>query len=120
MPAGLRRMWQVDVGGKLTSDDQYVYLRDMVLDKRSGSQPKGNPHLLTLTGFLDDSWAHRSYWIFGTHCSVSIGCSRREAGRGDSAVGEARAGPSPGDGPGGQGAVRGRPTRRGRQWAGRT
>lgn len=66
------------LGEILTSDDQYVYLRDMVLDKRGGSQPKGNPHLLTLTGFLDDSWAHRSYWIFGTHCSVSIGCSRRD------------------------------------------
>jgi hypothetical protein len=35
-------------------------------------------HLLTLTGFLDDSGAHRSYWIFGTHCSVSTGCSRRD------------------------------------------
>jgi len=66
------------LGEILTSDDQYVYLRDMVLDKRGGSQPKGNPHLLTLTGFLDDSWAHRSYWIFGTHCSVATGCSRRD------------------------------------------
>jgi len=91
------------LGEILTSDDQYVYLRDMVLDpapieaasihpassrslsfaegqlvRGGGSQPKGNPHLLTLTGFLDDSWAHRSYWIFGTRCSVSTGCSRRD------------------------------------------
>jgi outer membrane protein assembly factor BamB/ubiquinone/menaquinone biosynthesis C-methylase UbiE len=98
----------------LSSDDQYVYLRDMVLDpapieaasmhsassrslsfaegqlvRGGGSQPprsgkalrgdeKGNPHLLTLTGFLDDSWAHRSYWIFGTRCSLSTGCSGRD------------------------------------------
>ena len=62
----------------LSSDDQYVYLRDMVLDKRGESQPNGNPHLFTLTGFLDDSWPHRSYWIFGTKCSISTGCSGRE------------------------------------------
>ena len=66
------------LGEILTSDDQYVYLRDMVLDKRGGRQAKGNPHLLTLTGFLDDSWPHRSYWIFGTRCSISTGCSGRD------------------------------------------
>jgi len=62
----------------LSSDDQYVYLRDMVLDKRGDKQPEGNPHLFTLTGFLDDSWPHRSYWIFGTRCSLSTGCSGRD------------------------------------------
>ena len=34
--------------------------------------------MFTLTGFLDDSWPHRSYWIFGTHCSISTGCSGRD------------------------------------------
>jgi outer membrane protein assembly factor BamB len=62
----------------LASDDQYVYLRDMVLDKRGSRETKGNPHLFTLTGFLDDSWPHRSYWIFGTRCSLSTGCSGRQ------------------------------------------
>ncbi|MFQ6035045.1 MAG: PQQ-binding-like beta-propeller repeat protein [Sedimentisphaerales bacterium] len=62
----------------LTSDDHYIYLRDMVFDKHGGRQEKGKPHLFTLTGFLDDSWPHRSYWIFGTHCSLSTGCSRRD------------------------------------------
>ncbi len=66
------------LGEILTSDDQYVYLRDMVLDKLGGRQEKGNPHLFTLTGFLDDSWPHRSYWIFGTRCSISTGCSGRD------------------------------------------
>ncbi|MHC4685652.1 MAG: outer membrane protein assembly factor BamB family protein [Planctomycetota bacterium] len=55
----------------LTGDGEHVYLRDMVFDNRGA-------HLLTLTGFLDDSWPHRSYWIFGTHCSISTGCSRRD------------------------------------------
>ncbi len=62
----------------LTGDDRHVYLRDMVFDKHGIGLPEGRPHLLTLTGFLDDSWAHRSYWIFGTQCSVSTGCSRRD------------------------------------------
>jgi outer membrane protein assembly factor BamB len=66
------------LGEILSSDDQYVYLRDMVLDKRGEKQPNGNRHLFTLTGFLDDSWPHRSYWIFGTKCSISTGCSGRE------------------------------------------
>jgi len=62
----------------LTSDGQHVYLRDMVFDMQGGGQTEGNPHLLTLTGFLDDTWPHRSYWIFGTRCSLSTGCSGRE------------------------------------------
>ena len=61
----------------LTADGQHVYLRDMVFDKQGASQPKGSPHLLTLTGFLDGTWPHRSYWIFGTRCSLSTGCSGR-------------------------------------------
>jgi len=66
------------LGDILSSDNQYIYLRDMVLDKRGQKQPNGNRHLFTLTGFLDGSWPHRSYWIFGTKCSLSTGCSGRD------------------------------------------
>ncbi|MHC4752265.1 MAG: outer membrane protein assembly factor BamB family protein [Planctomycetota bacterium] len=62
----------------LTSDGSNVYLRDMVFDKQGGRLPEGRPHLFTLTDFLDDSWPHRSYWIFGKSCSVATGCSRRD------------------------------------------
>jgi outer membrane protein assembly factor BamB len=62
----------------LSGDADHVYLRDAVFDKQTNAQPSGNPHLFTLTGFLDDSWAHRSYWIFGTQCSISTGCCKRE------------------------------------------
>ncbi|MCK4963623.1 MAG: PQQ-like beta-propeller repeat protein, partial [Dehalococcoidia bacterium] len=62
----------------LTGDGEHVYLRDMVFDSRGAEGPQGRPHLLTLTGFLDDSWPHRSYWIFGTRCSISTGCSGRD------------------------------------------
>ena len=61
----------------LTTDGEYVYLRDMVFDKSGKAQAKGNPHLLALTGFLDATWPHRSYWAFGTRCAMSTGCSGR-------------------------------------------
>ena len=62
----------------LTCDEDFIYLRDMVFDKQGINKPKGKPHLFTLTDFLDDSWPHRSYWIFGEHCSVASGCSGRD------------------------------------------
>jgi outer membrane protein assembly factor BamB len=62
----------------LTGDENYIYLRDMVFDKQPVGIPEGRSHLFTLTGFLDDSWTHRSYWIFGKHCSVATGCSGRD------------------------------------------
>ena len=66
------------LGEILTGDGRHVYLRDLVFDKRGRPQAKGQAHLLTLTGFLDGTWPHRSYWILGTRCSVSTGCSRRD------------------------------------------
>ncbi|MCD6304377.1 MAG: PQQ-binding-like beta-propeller repeat protein, partial [Planctomycetes bacterium] len=62
----------------LSCDEGCVYMRQMVFDKLFRLKPAGSSHLLTLTGFLDATWPHRSYWIFGTHCSLSIGCSHRE------------------------------------------
>ena len=61
----------------LSADGGHVYLRDMVFDDRGRAVPEGDSHLFALTGFLDDSWTHRSYWIFGTQCSISTGCSGR-------------------------------------------
>jgi outer membrane protein assembly factor BamB len=62
----------------LVSDGQRVYLRELAFDKNGRRQDDAKPHLLTLTGFLDDTWAHRSDWIFGTRCSLPTGCTRRE------------------------------------------
>jgi outer membrane protein assembly factor BamB/SAM-dependent methyltransferase len=62
----------------LTSDESCIYLRDMVFDKNGTTLTEGNAHLFTLTDFLDDTWPHRSYWIFGKRCSVSTGCSGRD------------------------------------------
>jgi len=62
----------------LSSDNGYIYLRDTVFDEKGAGQKEGKPHLFTLTNFLDGSWPHRSYWIFGTKLSVSTGCSGRD------------------------------------------
>ena len=62
----------------LSSDGGNIYLRDMAFDKRGANITEAKSHLFTLTDFLDDSWPHRSYWIFGTRCSVATGCSHRD------------------------------------------
>jgi len=64
----------------LSADGEHIYLRNMVFDGRGREQAEGNAHLFTLTDFLDDSWPHRSYWIFGTRCSIACGCSGQEKG----------------------------------------
>ena len=60
-----------------SSDADYVYLRQMVFSLDGKPQEKGNPHLLSVTDFLDDTWPHRSYWIYGTNTSLATGCSGR-------------------------------------------
>jgi hypothetical protein len=62
----------------LSSDARHVYLRDRVFDLQGAPLAEGKQHLFTLTGFLDDAWSHRSYWIFGTQCSLATGCSGRD------------------------------------------
>jgi len=62
----------------LTADDNHIYLRDMVFNAQGVNVAEGRPHLFTLTDFLDDSWTHRSFWIFGTKPSISTGCSGRD------------------------------------------
>ena len=61
----------------LVADDARLYLRDLTFSKQGVAQKQRAPHLFTLTDFVDDSWTHRSYWIFGTTSSISTGCSGR-------------------------------------------
>jgi outer membrane protein assembly factor BamB len=62
----------------LSADGSHLYLQDAVFDKQGVRQSTPSPHLFALTGFLDDSWPHRSYWIFGAECSLATGCSGRD------------------------------------------
>ena len=44
-----------------------VYMRHLKIDFETGDDLRiGPPHLFAPTGFLDDNWWHRSYWIFGS------------------------------------------------------
>jgi hypothetical protein len=44
-----------------------VYMRHLQVDFETGDDLQiGPPHLFAPTGFLDDNWWHRSYWIFGS------------------------------------------------------
>jgi outer membrane protein assembly factor BamB len=73
MPVGL-----TDI---LSSDGKYVYMRSQQFDlegtridigphsgdpaKNASVQKGPTAHLFSPTGFLDDSWFHRSYWVYG-------------------------------------------------------
>jgi outer membrane protein assembly factor BamB len=50
----------------LSSDGTSVYMRHMKFDRYGARQKGTGLHLFAPTGFLDDSWFHRSRWIFGT------------------------------------------------------
>jgi len=60
----------------LSCDGKHIYMRSQQLDlegKRlalgpyKGEQGDAGAHLFCPTGFLDDSWFQRSYWIYGRH-----------------------------------------------------
>jgi outer membrane protein assembly factor BamB len=62
----------------LLADTDHVYLRDLLFNKAGEQLEQRAPHLFTLTDFLDDSWTHRSYWVFAEKSSISTGCSGRD------------------------------------------
>jgi len=62
----------------LAADNQHLYLRDLTFNEQGTEISDRKPHLFTLTDFLDDTWTHRSYWVFGTKSSISTGCSGRD------------------------------------------
>ncbi len=62
----------------LVADAGHVYLRHVPFTKDGVELKEQVPHLFTLTDFLDDSWTHRSYWVFAAKSSISTGCSGRD------------------------------------------
>jgi len=49
----------------LVDDGQYIYVRDKVLDRDGIEQDRHLPHLYCSAGLLDDSWWHRTAWLWG-------------------------------------------------------
>jgi len=67
-------------------DGDYLYMQAQKFDlegkrleiapalrKAEARQDKGGRHLFCQTGFLDDLWFHRSYWIYGEDCGEGWG-----------------------------------------------
>jgi outer membrane protein assembly factor BamB len=61
----------LEMAGKLpdvlSTDGQFVFLRDAVFDREGVEQEREVRHLYCPQGFLDDTWWHRTYWMYGTH-----------------------------------------------------
>jgi len=61
----------------LASDGEHLYMRSQTMDlegNRAALGGKTGPnHLFTAYGFTDDSWFHRTYWVFGDSFSGGIG-----------------------------------------------
>lgn len=58
MPSGLPDI--------LSSDGSFIYMRDLKFDEQLTQQTESGDHLFSPTGFLDDSWWHRSYCVYGS------------------------------------------------------
>ncbi len=56
----------------LSAGDGLVYMRWMGFDEQ-GNLTSVKPHLFSATGFLDDTWWHRTYWQYGTSMQGGFG-----------------------------------------------
>jgi outer membrane protein assembly factor BamB len=50
----------------LSLQHESVFMRDLRLDRNLALQEQKRAHLYAPGGFLDDSWWHRTYWVYGT------------------------------------------------------
>lgn len=51
----------------LSSDGDNIWMRNATFGPDLKLRENKLPHLFTWTGFLDDSWWERTYWIYGDH-----------------------------------------------------
>ncbi|MFW6107422.1 MAG: PQQ-binding-like beta-propeller repeat protein [bacterium] len=70
----------------LSSDGESVFMRHRRFDAQCVEREEPATHLFSPTGFLDGSWWHRSYWMYGERFQAGWGGwwragNRRPAGR---------------------------------------
>ncbi|MFW6162496.1 MAG: PQQ-binding-like beta-propeller repeat protein, partial [Planctomycetota bacterium] len=70
----------------LSASDSLVFMRWTCFDEQGKLTGAREPHLFSSTGFLDDTWWHRTYWQYGTWMRGGFGgwpraARRRPAGR---------------------------------------
>ena len=49
----------------LSTDGEFLYMRHVKLDRTGAQQKDKGVHLFSPTGYLDGSWWHRSYFVYG-------------------------------------------------------
>lgn len=59
--------------GILSLHDGSIFMRHLRLDRTLAPRKPNVRHLYAPGGFLDDSWWHRTYWIFGTRMKSGYG-----------------------------------------------
>jgi outer membrane protein assembly factor BamB len=62
----------------LSGDGEHLFMRSQVLNadgtrRNLGPSGSGHPHLFAPYGFTDDSWFHRTYWIYGDSFRGGVG-----------------------------------------------
>jgi len=58
----------------LSAEGERVFLQDRAFAAADGSPvEKRARHLFAITGFLDDEWVHRSYWVYGEIPATKLG-----------------------------------------------
>jgi outer membrane protein assembly factor BamB len=62
----------------LSADEQHVFMRDVTFTRDVEMLEPTIAHIHSAAGYLDDSWAHRTYWFFGTYMGGGYGGWGRE------------------------------------------
>ncbi|MBC8868826.1 MAG: PQQ-binding-like beta-propeller repeat protein [Planctomycetes bacterium] len=62
----------------LSADEQHVFMRDVTFTRDVEMLEPTIAHIHSAAGYLDDSWAHRTYWFFGTYMAGGYGGWGRE------------------------------------------
>jgi outer membrane protein assembly factor BamB len=64
-PRGFRFDMPGSLPDILSTDGTDFFMRQRVLDAQGKPQAGMKPHLFSPTGFLDATWWHRTYWVYG-------------------------------------------------------
>ena len=57
----------------LSGDGKQVYMRHLSFDQETLSPGEPAPHAFSPTGFLDDNWWRRTYWVYGEDTKAGYG-----------------------------------------------
>ena len=64
-PPSLRLQMDAAMPDILASDGERVYMRQYAMNYQTRPVEQDRDHLFCPTGFLDDEWFRRSYWVYG-------------------------------------------------------